>query len=447
MATVRKLSVTRYVVPHPTKPKKWRQVPKGTEGAVKRAEKTGTYFIVDKAARPAKRINTHCTDLRAAQAVLTKYNQNRERGEQGLTDSRAEHLDRPIGEHVAKFLGTLKQRSETHQREVRRVLGLATAGMATLRDFTPQKITDYLAGTDSAATGNKHRAYLSAFSNHLYERDYLATNPIDRVPRLEPGPDEPEARTRRSLAEDELQRLMTAARTYPLVTRGENKGGRPRKDGTPARPRNPVKLSDAYAAALALQGRERELVYRLSVATGLRRGELSRVTVGMFRRERIVAPKRILKHKPKHVSHLVFPLPPTLAADLSAFVAECGRGADDRLVNVPCRSNYIREHRARLNLADIAYSTDDGYADIHAFRTTGNIYLKRNKVPRSARQRYMRHTAKDITTRHYDPDNRRPAIMGHRVYALLARLDRLIARDDRQQGVTEPPAVVPPVGV
>ena len=69
MATVRKLTVTRYVVPHPTKPKKWKQVPKGTEGAVKRAEKTGTYFVVDKSVRPAKRINTHCTDLRAAQAV------------------------------------------------------------------------------------------------------------------------------------------------------------------------------------------------------------------------------------------------------------------------------------------------------------------------------------------------------------------------------------------
>lgn len=157
----------------------------------------------------------------------------------------------------------------------------------------------------------------------------------------------------------------------------------------------------------------------------------------MFRRERIVAPKRILKHKPRHASHLVFPLPPTLAADLSAFVAGSGRGADDRLVNVPCRSNYIREHQARLKLADIAYASEEGYADIHAFRTTGNIYLKRNKVPRSARQRYLRHAAKDITTRHYDPDNRRPAIMGRRVYDLLSRLDRSVAYDHRQAGVPE----------
>lgn len=449
MATLTKITVTRRVVPHPTKLGKWRQVPPGTPGAVMRPFKSKNYSIVDKSGGRVRKINTRCTDLRAAQAVLTKYNQNQERGEQGLTDPRAKSLNKPISEHVAEFMGTLTKRSDTHRGEVRRVLALATKEMATLKDFTAEKITGYLHRTPSAATGNKHRAYLSAFSNYVYRMDYTATNPIDRVDRLVPGDEEPEARTRRPYTEDELRRLMTAARTYPLVTRGENKGGRPRKDGTPARPRNPVKLSDAYAATLARQGRERELVYRLSLATGLRRGELSRVTVAMFKGKRIAAPKRILKHKPKHVTHLLIPLPPTLADDLFAFVSDTGLSPSDRLVNVPCRSNYIREHQARLKLANIPYATEDGHADIHAFRTTVNHYLKRNNVLLDARQRYMRHSAKDITTKHYDPDNRRPVIMSRRVYDLLTALDRLVAHDHRPAGhraVPEPVASSAPSG-
>ncbi len=434
MATLTKITVTRRVVPHPTKPGRWRQVPQGTPGAVMRPFKSKNYSIVDRSGGRVRKVNTRCTDLRAAQAVLTRYHQNQERGEQGLTDPRAKSLNKPASDHVAEYMGTLTKRSDTHRGEVRRVLALAMKGVATLKDFTAERITGYLHRTPSAATGNKHRAYLSAFSNYVYRMDYVATNPIDRVDRLEPGAGEPEARTRRPYTEDELRRLMTAARTYPLLTRGENRGGRPRKDGTPALPRNPVELSDAYAAALALRGRGRELAYRLSLATGLRRGELSRVTVAMFNGRRIAAPKRILKHKPRHVTHLLIPLPPTLADALSAFVSDAGLSPSDRLVNVPCRSNYIREHKARLKLANVPYATEDGHADIHAFRTTANHYLKRHKVPLDARQRYMRHAAKDVTTKHYDPDDRRPVIMGRRVYDLLTELDRLVAHDHRTAG-------------
>lgn len=450
MATLTKITVTRRVVPHPSKPGKWRQVPRGTPGAVMRGFKLRHYSIVDKSGGRVRKTNTRYTDLRAAQAVLARYHQNQERGEQGLADPRAKSLGKPIAAHVEEYLGTLTRRSDTHRREVRRVLALATKGMATLRDFTAERITGYLHLTPSAATGNKHRAYLSAFSNYVYRMDYAAANPIDRVDRLEPGAGEPEGRTRRPYTEDELRRLMAAARNYPLLARGENRGGRPRKDGTPARPRNPVKLSDAYAAALALQGRGRELAYRLSLATGLRRGELSRVTVAMFKGGRIAAPKRILKHKPRHVTHVLIPLPPTLADALSAFVSDAGLSPHNRLVNVPCRSNYIREHKARLKLANVPYATEAGHADIHAFRTTANHYLKRNRVPLDARQRYLRHAAKDITTRHYDPDDRRPAIMGRRVYELLTELDRLVARDDRAAGhgaAPEPVATATPTEV
>jgi integrase len=214
------------------------------------------------------------------------------------------------------------------------------------------------------------------------------------------------------------------------VTRGESKGGRPRKDGTPAQPKNPPKLSDEYKAKLTMQGRERELVYRLSLATGLRRGELSRVTTSMFNGNKLLLPKAILKHKPKHVTHVIIPIVPSLAADLTTFVKDTGKQPGDKLVNVPCRSNYIGEHQARLKLAGIPYVTEFGHADIHAFRTTANHYLKKNNVPLDIRQRFMRHAVKDVTSKHYDPDNRRPITMNKRVWLLLDKLDQDVKHKD-----------------
>jgi len=424
MAALTKLTVTRWIDPQ-TKSR----VPANTPGAKKVKDKTDHFYIVDKTGGKVVRTNTHCTDRKAAQAALTDYHRKQERGEQGLTDPRKKHLDKAIGEHVAEYMGTLARRSATHRTEVQRVLKLATKGMKTLKDFTTEAITAYLNRTSSAATGNKHRAYLSGLSNYVYRMDYTGTNPIDRVDRLKPGHAEPESRTRRPYTEDELRRLMTAARTYPLVTRGQpSRGGRPRRDGTPAQHNNPTQLSDSYRAKLVMQGRERELVYRLSLATGLRRGELSRVTVAMFNGNKLLLPKSILKHRPKYVTHVIIPIVPALAADLSAYLKDSGKQPGDKLVNVPTKCNYIREHKARLRLASIPYLTEFGHADIHALRTTANHYLKKNNVPLDVRQRYMRHSAKDVTSKHYDPDNRRPITMTKRVYFLLNELDKLITR-------------------
>jgi hypothetical protein len=75
VAFLTQLTVTRHI-----DPKTKARVPANTPGAKKVKEKTDCYYIVDKSGGQVKRINTECTDFRAAQAALTKYRTAQERG-------------------------------------------------------------------------------------------------------------------------------------------------------------------------------------------------------------------------------------------------------------------------------------------------------------------------------------------------------------------------------
>lgn len=428
MATLKKVSTTRWYIADPGHPKGRREVKPQTPGAVKVREQGDTYYVVHRVAGKKRFVSTGLTDKRAAQKFMADWLVARERGQHGLTDPYKEHLDRPVLDCLAEYMATLSDRSDTHVREVERVLSVVvqSTGMTTLKDLTAARIAAYLTSHPaSAATRAKHRVYLSGFTTFLHRvKQYLPDNPIDRVPVPRAGHKEPTPRTRRPYSEDEFRRLLQAARTYPVAARSTHKGGRPRKDGTPAQPRKAVVLSPEFRATLEQQGRERELVYRLLLATGLRRGELSRVTVAMFDGRKITSPKRILKHKPKAITHVVIHVVPTLAAALSAWIAATKRTQADPLVGVPCPSNFVREHQARLKLAGIPYQTPDGFADIHAARMTANMILKAAGVPVGSRKRFLRHAARDITGKHYDADNKRPATMTRRTFRTLSDLDR-----------------------
>lgn len=261
----------------------------------------------------------------------------------------------------------------------------------------------------------------------------LDRNPADRVDRLVPGDSEPEQRTRRAYTVEELTRLLEVCRTYPLASRGKvNKGGRPRSDGTKATVSKPSTLTPETIRKLTLKGQERELMYRLLLATGLRRGELSRVRANMYNGNKLRLPKKILKHKPKHITHVIIPVTPNLATDLTKFLTETGRTGEDKIIEVPCHSNGIREHKIRLKIASIQYQTEAGFADIHATRATMNSYLKKQGMTLELRQRFLRHTPRDITTANYDPDNRQPlTFSSSKFYWIVDNLDKTITAETK----------------
>ncbi|MBX9580576.1 MAG: site-specific integrase [Gemmataceae bacterium] len=384
------------------------------------------------------------TDKRAAEALLHQWEMDRDRGKAGILDTRRDHLDRSARGWLDAYLGDLsgRGRSAEYVAEVGRVLGGLVGYVGAdprIRDVTAQRVREYLSSlTSSAATKNKARTYAVGWFGFLSgddDRPY-ESNPITKhtVPTYKSA-DRPPARRRYRLAE--LPLLLDAVERYPLVSRTVNRGGRPKADGSPAQPRKPVDLSDGYRAELERLGRERRLIYRTALLTGLRRGELGRILV----RDVYLTGKtpRIDTSKTKNGRRAVFRLTPSLAADLDAWVRESGRRPADKLFQVPSTGNLSRIHRAALRLAGITHTDERGIpVGFHSLRRTLNVFLAERGVSIRDRMRAMRHRGQDITTKHYDDDH--PTTMTRQVFTLVAELDRLVSAPPAAPGGDTPAA-------
>lgn len=405
MAALVKLTVTRWI-----DPKTKARVPARTPGAKKVKDKTDCYYIVEKANGRVRRTNTNCTDLEAARAAYHKFRVNQERGEHGLLDPFKPHLDRPVKAHLAEYIVALKESSRyapyprTVDRELTKLF--RGAGIDQLRDMTADRIQVYLSSlTVKAATKNKLRTYLMSFAGWLTDRDRMSRNPVEKVKRAAPKPEEGEKRRRRALDVDALCALLAAVERYPLHAALTPKGGRPRKDGAKIRHRNPVALSPETIAHLETQGKGRSLLYRTALLTGLRRGELARLQLRHFRVSDGIfdIPGRLTKNG----RAAKLPIVPTLAADLRQWAVTTERGPQSPLFDVPEARNMVRQHKARLKLAGIKYETQHGFADFHSLRKAVNTYLRGEKVELRIRQRFLRHAATDLTTTAYDDERGR----------------------------------------
>lgn len=417
MAALVKLIVTRWVDPR-TKAR----VPAGTMGAKKIKDKTDHYYIVDKSDGRVKRTNTHCSDYRAAQAVLTEYHRLQERGIAGLTDPFKPHLDRPILDHLAEYVVVVRERVRTTaypatvERELKRMF--TACNIEYLRDLTAEKVQGYLVNWEvKAATKNRTRSYLYSFYQWLVRRDRVATNIVDRVDTAKPKQGEQEKRRRRAMKLKELRRLISAVNRFPLAAVETNHGGRPRRDGSRTGPVS-ADIQDPTRAALQMKGRERALLYRTAILTGLRRGELSRVKVRHLQVKQKVLdlPGQLTKN----ARPAVIPLVPSLSRDLKSWIADTCKAPDDPLFEVPEARNMARQHKARVDFAGIPYNTDHGFADFHSLRKTINTQLRIRGVPLRLRQRFLRHAAADLATTSYD-DERTTELRP--IVELLSKLD------------------------
>ena len=343
-------------------------------------------------------------DKAVAENLMNEMRGEQVRGNYGLHDY-GRHRKGDVNEAVDAYLKVLVNttRSEDHQREVGRVLRLVVAktGATKLADLSADAIQAYLVGLDcAAATKNKHRVYLSGFFNYLVGAGKLPANPITKhsVKRAV-AKDESEKRERRALTPDELKKLFVATHEYTVSCHLVHRGGRPRKDGTPAQPRKPVQLTPETMARLDHQGRGRRLMYLLATFTGLRRGELSRLRVRHldWAALTINLPGVVTKNK----RPACIPLVPLLAQELRNWTD--GKSPNDPVVNVPDKSNLVRIHKCILKVAGIEYEDAAGrHADFHALRMTVNTYLAREKVSDRERDLFLRHAAGDLKGKSYD---------------------------------------------
>ena len=163
-------------------------------------------------------------------------------------------------------------------------------------------------------------------------------------------------------------------------------------------------LNKTQFCCKALRGRERALVYKTAVYTGLRLGEIASLRPCHFELGRRPFPRLEIPGKStKNGQQARLLLVPSFAVELAGWIRETGKGSDDLLFHVPQAS--VRIMQLDLKLAGIPYHTSQGDADFHSLRMTSNVMLGQAGIQARIRQLFMRHTDIRLTMATYDDES------------------------------------------
>ncbi len=388
-------------------------------------------------ARVVQVVPTGCRDETAARQVLADLERQAELIRSGVITSTeaaiGHHQGTALAEHIDAYLdyleakGACKEHRAERSRQLRR---LATdCRFSRLTDLDRSKVEGWLTSQVrdgmSARTRNSYLTSALAFVNWCIEPTVarLMHNPFTGIPKANEKADP--RRQRRAITESELVKLLVVARERPLqealtVRKGKRKGERYANVRPEVRER------------LELLGRERALIYKALLLTGLRKGELASLTVAQLHLDDPMPYADLDAADEKNREGNEIPLRDDLAADLRDWLAEKLRRqqADARrrgepipvrvapgtfVLDVPhklCKilnRDLVAAGIARRVKVEgkwrIEKRDDRGRTiDVHALRHTfGTLMSKGGIAPRTA-QAAMRHSKIDLTMSVYtDP--------------------------------------------
>jgi integrase len=395
MATMLKLTFTRYV------DAQGKRVKPGTAGARKVKEKSSKWYGQYRDADSKPQRVPLCTDKVAARQMLAELVRDIERGKVGLTDPFAEHRKEQIDTHVESYASHLRHKGVSAKhltetiRRLKAVLGGCKVRMLTdLKAEPVERFLSLLADEGaSARTRNTYRTSAKAFSKWCLKTRRLGEDALASLDSVT-GPTK---RQRRALTEIELNQLLKTAKERPLIEamlirRGERKG----QAIANVRPEIRVELERL--------GRERSLIYKVLVFTGLRRGELAALEVRHLRltgpRPEIKLPGSLTKNR----EEASLPIRADLVAELADWIRDTGRKGADHVFTVPVE--LVKILKRDLKLAGIDYRDENGRTlDVHSLRHTTATYLAKAKVSPRIAQKFMRHSDIKLTMQTYTDVN------------------------------------------
>jgi len=393
---------------------------------------------------------TGCRDKTAAQAVLRDLVARAERVKSGLVsaddDAAIDNQHTPLVELLAVYVENLraKGRSAAHIADCERLAkrAFSECGFVALRDIAAEPLQRWLTSlTDGGLSPRTRNSYLQAvrgFCRWCVQSSRLPADPTKRISKAAEAVDI--RRQRRSLTVAELERLLYAARWRPLAELGrktipnESPKGRatwklsPLSFDTlqPAVDHAREKLADNPNKVLELEtlGRERALVYKMLVLTGLRRNELASLTVGSLMLDGSTPYASLEAGNAKNRQQSEIPLRADIVSELAQWVAdrqqayslqagavlsiEVARSEQlplDTLLFPSITNQLIKVFDLDLAAAGIDKRDDRGHTvDVHALRHTfGSLMSAGGVAPRTA-QAAMRHSSIDLTMNVYtDP--------------------------------------------
>ncbi len=371
----------------------------GEDGSPRIVTESATWYAKFRdAAGVVRVVATGCRDKQAAEHKLRELTNQAERVKVGIIRpeefEQARFADSPLEPFIAEYESHLiaDEVSTMYRKNVlgglRRVV--ADCKFQWLKDLNANPIVNWLADQVragmSARARNHYRDSLIVFGNWCVDhKKCLAVNPFTRLPKADRKADP--RRPSRALTDDELQRLLKVACERPLnealtIRRGKRRGELGAKIGDDARER------------LTAEGRERALIYKTLVLTGLRKNELASLTVGQFHHE---TGKSFITLKPKDEKNgqgSRIELMDGLADELREHCK--GQPASTRLLNVP--TGLLRILDRDLKAAGIPKVDDRGLCvHVHAMRKTTCTMLNKAGVPARVAQKIMRHSDIKLT--------------------------------------------------
>ena len=368
---------------------------------------TGTYTARYRtnAGRTVER-STGCRDETNARQKLAKWEKEAEQISAGVLD--AADLDTaraaagPIGPHLDAYTQALVAAgvSGTYKANAFRAVRRLTTelGCGSVRDIRRDKVEQWLADAVSTGMGARTRNYyrdaVVRFANWLRDAGRLGAHDLNRLPKADERADP--KRQRRALTPDEIERLLAVAVRRPLdaartVRRGKRKG------------EAFADLRPEVVERLHALGRERVLVYRTLIYTGLRLGELRTLTVARLDLTPGAESLHLEVVNEKNRDGSTIPLRADLSADLRRWIGERGLAPTDRLFTIPGGLRLILDRD--MKAAGIPKRDERGRTvDVHAMRTTfGTLLSTTGTAPRTA-QAAMRHSDIRLTMGTYtDP--------------------------------------------
>jgi integrase len=414
MGTLLKIQVVRYV------DDQGHRVPKGTPGARRIKEKSAKWYGQYRDADRKRRRVPLCTDKAAALQMLAEIERNVVRGKVGLVDPYERHRTAPIDDHVDAYKAHLQHNegvSPKHLKETIRRLHYVLDGCEVLKlsdlrlDALEQVLNQLAQGGArgkleegaSARTRNLYLASARAFARWCVDSGRIEKDPLAQAPtagdraRRRKGhhlaATGETRRKRRAMTEEELIRLLDVARSRPLREAMTIRTGKRRGQVV-------GNVRDGVRERLERLGRERGLIYKTMVLTGLRRGELADLRVCDLELTaplpRIDLPADVAKNR--KAARLL--LREDLAAELAAWLKATGKAGVEPVFRVP--AELVKILKRDLRLAGIPYRDEQGRTlDVHALRHTTATFLSRAKVPAAVAQRIMRHSDIKLTLQVY----------------------------------------------
>jgi integrase len=404
----------------------------GTECVV---VKSGTWVAKyrDHTGRIVER-STGCREESTARQQLSAWEREQEQIRAGVLDAGKLDIARatagPLEAHLDAYAKSLTARAVSPAylantlRALRRLAGELT--ITSLKGFTRAAVEPWFARAIAAGMGartrNHYRDAATRFLNWCAETGRIPGHDLNRLPKADENADP--RRKRRALTEAELARLLAVARTRPLdevrtVRRGPNKG------------QLLAAVRPEVVAELEEVGRERVLIYRTLVLTGLRVNELRTLTVARLDLTPGAELIRLEAKNEKNRAGSTIPLRGDLSEELRRWVAERQLAGPAKLFAVTAGLRLILDRD--LEAAGIPKRDGRGRTvDVHALRTTfGTMISTTGTAPRTA-QAAMRHSDISLTMGTYTD----PALLD--VRQAMERLPSLF--DSR------PPTKTPPTG-